>query len=156
MKIFIITMDDPVQTKDFIAKIIDEKQDQIIGLAVPNGDRLTLSKGKSKYEYLVSLMLIMGPYYFIKNSFVTVWHKVKKKLLEDQSEIEAKAAAKEREKFEFERLEMQKKLDDAVKSAEDLKRKAKQGSVQLQGEVQELALEDLLHKLFMSQEIRGT
>ena len=74
--------------------------------------------------------------------------ELKKKLLEDQSEIEAKAAAKEREKFEFERLEMQKKLDDAVKSAEDLKRKAKQGSVQLQGEVQELALEDLLRRLY--------
>jgi len=80
MKIFIITMDDPVQTKNFIARIIDAKSDQIIGLAVPNGDRLTLSKGKSKYEYLISLMLIMGPYYFIKNSFITVWHKVKKKL----------------------------------------------------------------------------
>lgn len=73
-------MDDPVQTKDFIAKIIDAKQDQVIGLAVPNGDRLTLSKGKSKYEYLISLMLIMGPYHFIRNSFITVWHKIKKKL----------------------------------------------------------------------------
>ncbi len=80
MRIFIITMDDPVQTKQFIAKIIDAKQDQIIGLAVPNGDRLTLSKGKSKYTYLISLLLIMGIPAFIKNAWVSVIHKLKKKL----------------------------------------------------------------------------
>ena len=79
MRIFIITMDDPVQTKDFIKHIIKERKDQIIGLAVPNGDRLTLSKGKSKYEYLLSLLLIMGLYHFLKNFFISVLHKVKKK-----------------------------------------------------------------------------
>jgi len=79
MRIFIITMDDPVQTKDFIKHIIKERKDQIIGLAVPNGDRLTLSKGKSKYEYLLSLLLIMGLYHFLKNVFISVLHKVKKK-----------------------------------------------------------------------------
>ena len=78
MRIFIITMDDPVQTKSFIQRIIDERKDDIIGLAVPKGDRLTLSKGKSKYEYLVSLLLIMGPWHFLKNAFKSVWHKVKK------------------------------------------------------------------------------
>jgi methionyl-tRNA formyltransferase len=78
MRIFIITMDDPVQTKDFIKHIIDARKDEIIGLAVPNGDRLTLSKGKSKYEYLMSLLLIMGVYSFIKNVFISVFHKIKK------------------------------------------------------------------------------
>ncbi len=80
MRIFIITMDDPVQTKQFIARIIDAKQEQIIGLAVPNGDRLTLSKGKSKYAYLVSLLLIMGLPAFVKNAGISVFHKIKKQL----------------------------------------------------------------------------
>ena len=81
MRIFIITMDDPVQTKDFIEYIIQERNDDIVGLAVPSGDRLTLSKGKSKYAYVFSLFLIMwGPYHFCKNVFVTVWHKIKKKV----------------------------------------------------------------------------
>ncbi len=80
MRIYIITMDDPVQTYDFIKKIIDVRANDIVGLAVPNGDRLTLSKGKSKYAYLLSLFLIMGPYYFFKNAFTAVLHKVKKKL----------------------------------------------------------------------------
>lgn len=79
MRIFIITMDDPVQTKNFIKKIIDARQNDIIGVAVSKGDRLTLSKGKSKLAYVISLLLIMGPWNFFKNSFVTVFHKIKKK-----------------------------------------------------------------------------
>lgn len=73
-------MDDPVQTKDFILKIIDARANEIVGLAIPNGDRLTLSKGKSKYEYVFSLFLIMGPWHFFKNAWVSVLHKIKKKL----------------------------------------------------------------------------
>ncbi len=73
-------MDDPVQTYGFIKNIIDAKKDQIVGVAVPKGDRLTLSKGKSKYVYLLSLLLIMGPYYFFKNSINTINHKLKLKL----------------------------------------------------------------------------
>ena len=80
MKIYIITMDDPVQTYRFIKEIIDAKQDEIVGLAIPNGDRLTISKGKSKYAYILSLLLIMGPWHFIKSSIITVVFKIKKKL----------------------------------------------------------------------------
>jgi len=73
-------MDDPVQTKDFIRKIIDARLTEIIGLAITNGDRLTLSKGKSKYTYVLSLFLIMGPLHFLKNAWVSVIHKIRKKL----------------------------------------------------------------------------
>lgn len=73
-------MDDPVQTYDFIKNLIDARYKDIIGLAVPNGDRLTLAKDKSKYAYLISLFLIMGPYHFIKNAFIVVNHKFKKML----------------------------------------------------------------------------
>jgi methionyl-tRNA formyltransferase len=78
MRIFIITMDDPVQTKDFIKSIIDSRSDDIIGLAVTQGDRLTLSKGKSKYTYILSLLLIMGVFKFSKNVIVSVLHKLRK------------------------------------------------------------------------------
>ena len=44
--------------------------------------------------------------------------------------------------------EMEKQLDDQKKLAEEMRRKAEQGSVQLQGEVQELALEQLLQSGF--------
>ncbi|MBS1651887.1 MAG: DUF2130 domain-containing protein [Bacteroidetes bacterium] len=44
--------------------------------------------------------------------------------------------------------ELNKQLDDQKKLADEMKRKAEQGSMQLQGEVQELALEDLLRSSF--------
>ena len=44
--------------------------------------------------------------------------------------------------------ELEKQLDDQKKLAEEMKRKAEQGSMQLQGEVQELALEEILKSLF--------
>lgn len=73
-------MDDPVQTYDFIKDIIDARGSDIVGLAVPKGDRLTLSKGKSKYVYILSLFLIMGPYHFVKNAFKAIRHKILKKM----------------------------------------------------------------------------
>ena len=44
--------------------------------------------------------------------------------------------------------ELEKQLDDQRKLAEEMKRKAEQGSMQLQGEVQELALEEMLKAAF--------
>ncbi|WP_026898329.1 DUF2130 domain-containing protein [Daejeonella oryzae] len=44
--------------------------------------------------------------------------------------------------------ELEKQLDDQRKLADEMKRKAEQGSMQLQGEVQELILEELLRNTF--------
>jgi hypothetical protein len=44
--------------------------------------------------------------------------------------------------------ELQKQLDDQKKLAEEMKRKAEQGSMQLQGEMQEIALEEMLRSAF--------
>ena len=73
-------MDDPIQTKSFISKIIETRKSDIVGLAITKGDRLTLQKGKSKIQYVLSLLLIMGIYSFLKNSLITIKHKIKKKL----------------------------------------------------------------------------
>lgn len=79
MRIFIITMDDPIQTRAFIKYIIDNKKSDIVGVAVSKGDRLTIGK-KSKIVYLISLLLIMGIPAFINNSFITLTDKIKKKI----------------------------------------------------------------------------
>ena len=47
-------MDDPIQTYDFIKNIIDNYSNSIVGLAISKGNRLTLTKGKSKFAYLIS------------------------------------------------------------------------------------------------------
>ena len=70
--------------------------------------------------------------------------QMEKELLQRQKEIEEKGRAKERESFELEKVKLLKQIDDNKKLAEEMKRKAEQGSMQMQGEVQELALEDLL------------
>jgi len=74
--------------------------------------------------------------------------QMEKELLQRQKEIEEKGRAKERESFELEKVKLLKQIDDNKKLAEEMKRKAEQGSMQLQGEVQELALEDLLARIY--------
>lgn len=73
---------------------------------------------------------------------------MEKQILEKQKEIEDRARAKERESFELEKVKLIKQLDDQKKLTEEMKRKQEQGSMQLQGEVQELALEDLLSRTY--------
>lgn len=64
-----------------------------------------------------------------------------------QSEIErVKKEAIEENSLKID--ELRKKLEDQTALAEEMKRKAEQGSMQLQGEVQELAIEDVLKETF--------
>ena len=73
---------------------------------------------------------------------------IQKRILEQQEVIEEKARIKEREAAQMKEREYQKQLDDQRKLIEEMKRKAEQGSMQMQGEVQELALEELLMQSF--------
>jgi len=58
------------------------------------------------------------------------------------------------EEFKLKLREKDKKLEDVVKSNEDLRRKLEQGSQQMQGEVLELEIEELLKKEFPFDEIK--
>ncbi len=91
----------------------------------------------------------------LKNKEAELELSVQKKLQEERSKLseeirkleEQRIAAKETE-FLLRLKEMEKQLEDQKKLAEEMKRKAEQGSMQLQGEVQELLLEDLLKQNF--------
>ncbi len=80
---------------------------------------------------------------------------VQRKLQDERNRIteeikkqeEHKNAEKENE-YQLRIKELEKQRDDQKKLAEEMKRKAEQGSMQLQGEVQELLLEDLLKQSF--------
>jgi len=82
---------------------------------------------------------------------ITVQKKLqagREKLSEDLRKIEEqKIAAKETE-YNLRIKELEKKNDDTIKLLEEAKRKNEQGSMQLQGEVQELALEEMLRSTF--------
>lgn len=81
--------------------------------------------------------------------------QVQKKLLEEREKIseevrkieEQKIANRETE-HQLRMKEMEKQLEDQKKLIDQMKRKAEQGSMQMQGEVQELLLEDLLRGSF--------
>lgn len=67
---------------------------------------------------------------------------------------EQRIVAKETE-FHLKLKEMEERLDAQKKLAEEMKRKAEQGSMQLQGEAQELALEEMLRAAFPFDVISG-
>ena len=71
------------------------------------------------------------------------------KRLNDQLQIEKEKIRKsEEEKNELKFKEFQKKIDDQKALVEEMKRKQEQGSMQMQGEVQELAIEEWLTAQF--------
>ena len=80
---------------------------------------------------------------------------LQKKLLEERTvlmqqirkEEESRTSLKETE-YQLKLKELEKQLEDQRKLAEEMKRKAEQGSMQLQGEAQELLLEELLRDHF--------
>jgi len=73
---------------------------------------------------------------------------VEKGVLEARGKIEDQVRRSEKERHELQLREMQHKLDQANKVADELKRKMEQGSQQLSGEVQELAIEEYLRAEF--------
>jgi len=76
-----------------------------------------------------------------------------RKLDAERSKIEEVAAQRIVEEHRLKDAEKDKKLADALKQVEELKRKMEQGSQQAQGEVLELELEALLKKEFPFDEI---
>ena len=131
------------EKKKIEASTLEAFEEKIKALEEENARRK--SENKKMQEKEVALMKMEAA---LKEEQESLKLRIEKEMLEKQSEIEEKAMAKEREKFEFERIKMQKQIDDNKKLAEEMKRRAEQGSMQLQGEVQEIALEELLRKSY--------
>ncbi len=74
--------------------------------------------------------------------------QLQRKLKEERELIEEKIVKQEQEKNDLRFKEYEKKIEQTQKALEEAQRKASQGSMQLQGEVQELALESLLKETF--------
>lgn len=72
----------------------------------------------------------------------------REKLSETLRKIESDKAAQKETEYQLKLRELEKQLEDQKKLAGEMKRKAEQGSMQLQGESQELALEEMLSAAF--------
>lgn len=95
-----------------------------------------------------------------ENSKFELYRKQMQEQLESQSnqfkqqkEFFEKMMKEQEERFEFERRQNKLKEEQQLKLIEDLKRKSGQGSMQVQGEVPELILEELLKSLYKNDKI---
>jgi hypothetical protein len=91
----------------------------------------------------------------LKNKELELELSLQKKLVEERERIAFEIRRIEEQKlqqlesdFKMKLAEKEKQLEDQRKLAEEMKRKAEQGSMQLQGEVQELLLENILRNTF--------
>lgn len=84
----------------------------------------------------------------LKNKEAELEIQVQKKLNDERLAITETIKKQEQERNSLALREYEKKLEDQKKLIEEMQRKAEQGSMQLQGEVAELALEDLLRGAF--------
>ena len=74
--------------------------------------------------------------------------ELEKRFLEKRKELEESTIKREQELFELKMKEKDTQLDSMKRTIDDLKRKSEQGSMQLQGEAQELLLEEILRESF--------
>jgi hypothetical protein len=74
--------------------------------------------------------------------------EVARKLDAARAELEARVRTQERERADFEKADLQKRLDDVNAQLAEAQRKTHQGSQQLQGEVLELTLQSGLERGF--------
>lgn len=72
----------------------------------------------------------------------------KSKLSEEIRKLEEQRVAARETEHQLREKELLKQLEDQKKLVDEMKRKAEQGSMQLQGEIQELALEEMLRLAF--------
>lgn len=86
---------------------------------------------------------------------------VQRKLMEEREKLKEQLQKEETERlnlkeqeYHLRTKELEKQIDDQKKLVEEMRRKSEQGSMQLQGEILELALEELLKSEFPDDEIR--
>src|SRR5436305_4669931 len=91
----------------------------------------------------------------LKNKEQEIEINIQKRLLEERDFLAQQIRKEEVERvlireteFQLKVKELEKQLEDQRKLAEEMKRKAEQGSMQLQGEAQELLLEEILKDHF--------
>ncbi|NSL90632.1 DUF2130 domain-containing protein [Chitinophaga sp. Mgbs1] len=96
----------------------------------------------------------------LKNKEQELEIDLQKKLLEARSELSEKIRKEEAERNSLKETEhqmrlreLEKQLEDQRRLAEEMKRRAEQGSSQLHGEIQELVLEEMLRSTFPFDEV---
>lgn len=96
----------------------------------------------------------------LKNKEAELEIEIQQRLMSERDRLSVEIRQMEQQRvnqmqleFQLKLAEKEKQLDDQKKLAEEMRRKAEQGSMQLQGEVQELLLEEILQNSFVFDKI---
>ena len=112
-----------------------------------NEEKLKAARGK-ELDYLQKEQALKNKEQELELSIQKQLQQEREKLTEDIRKIEEQRVSAKEHDFVLKVKELEKQLEDQKKLAEEMRRKSEQGSMQLQGEVQELLLEELLQITF--------
>ncbi len=112
-----------------------------------NEEKLKTSRQK-EMEFLQKEQLLKTKEAELELSLQRKLQEERTKIAEELRKLDEQKNATRETEHQMRVKELEKQLDDQKKLAEEMRRKAEQGSMQLQGEVQELALEALLQTAF--------
>lgn len=130
-----------------IAADFETKLQMLEGNAKDNEEKLKLAREK-ELEFLRREQSLKLKEEEMELAFQRKMQEQRNELVEQIRKQEAEKNSIKDTEHQLRLRELEKQLDDQKKLAEEMKRKAEQGSMQLQGEVQELILEELLRSNF--------
>jgi len=130
-----------------IAADFETKLQMLEGTAKDNAEKLRLAREK-ELEFLRREESLKVKEEEMELAFHRKMQEQRNELVEQIRKQEAEKNSIKDTEHQLRLKELEKQLDDQKKLAEEMKRKAEQGSMQLQGEVQELILEELLRSNF--------
>ncbi len=115
--------------------------------AKDNEEKLRMARQK-ELEYLQKEEALKNKEQEIELQAKRAMQKERERLAEEIRKMEAQKNEARELDYQLKLKELEKQLEDQRRLAEEMKRRAEQGSMQLQGEVQELLLEELLRDHF--------
>ncbi|WP_316736003.1 DUF2130 domain-containing protein [Pedobacter aquatilis] len=130
-----------------IASDFETKLQLLEGNAKSNEEKLKIAREK-ELEFLRREQGLKDKEAEMEIAFQRKMQEQRTELAEQIRKQEAEKNSIKETEHQLRLRELEKQLDDQKKLAEEMKRKAEQGSMQLQGEVQELILEELLRSNF--------
>ena len=136
-----------ISLRKTIATDFENKMQLLEQNAKDNEEKLKLSRQK-ELEFLHKEQALKNKEAELEISIQKRLQEERGKLSEDLRKLEEQKSAARDNDYQMRLKELEKQLDDQKKLAEEMRRKAEQGSMQLQGEVQELALEAMLQSAF--------
>jgi hypothetical protein len=135
------------QLRKSIAADFEYKLQLLQQSAKDNEEKLKTARLK-EMEYLQKEEALKTKELEIELEAKRAMQKERERLSDEIRKMEAQKNEAREHEFQLKVKELEKQLDDQRKLADEMKRKAEQGSMQLQGEVQELLLEEILKDHF--------